>query len=98
MSESGENDQAPIFCQRCQRELVRGDGSFYVVRIEAFADPTPPHFTEEDLARDPRAEMDRLLDEMRHLSEQEAMDQVYRTLTIYLCRPCYCQWIENPAG
>ncbi len=91
-------DHWPIFCSRCHAELAPGEGRFYVVRIEAFADPTPPQFTEDDLHRDPRAEIDRLLAELRDLSAQEAMDQVYRRLTLYLCVPCYRRWIENPAG
>jgi hypothetical protein len=86
------------FCDRCHGELTPGRGSFYVVRIEAFADPTPPEFTEEDLWRDPREEIDRLLAQLRDLSEQDAMHQVYRRTTIYLCTACYRQWIENPAG
>ena len=90
-------DHWPIFCSRCRVELAPGEGRFYVVRIEAFADPTPPQFTEDDLRRDTRAEMERLLAELRELSAQEAMDQVYRRMTIYLCVPCYRQWIENPA-
>jgi len=98
MSEPNGIDRWPIFCRRCRVELTPGHGSFYVVRIEAFADPTPPRFTEEDLQRDTRAEIDRLLSQLQDLSEQEAMDQVYRRMTIYLCAPCYRQWIENPAG
>ena len=98
MSEPNGIDHWPIFCERCRVELRPGEGSFYVVRIEAFADPTPPQFTEEDLQRDTRTEIDRLLAQLGDLSEQEAMDQVYRRMTIYLCGPCYRQWIEKPAG
>ena len=74
------------------------EGTFYVVHIEAFADPSPPEFSEEDLGRDVKAQIDRLVSEMRDVSGQEAMDQVYRRLTLYLCGPCYRQWIENPTG
>ena len=98
MSGPEENHDWPVFCNRCTRELRPGSGDFYVVRIEAVADPTPPEFSEEDLQRDPRAEIDELLARLRHLSEQEAMDQVYRRLTIYLCTPCYRKWIEDPTG
>jgi hypothetical protein len=98
MSEPNGSDDWPIFCSRCRVELTPGEGNFYVVRIEAFADPTPPEFTAEDLNRDTEAEIDRLLAQLQHVSEQEAMDQVYRQLTIYLCAPCYRQWIENPTG
>jgi hypothetical protein len=87
-----------LVCSRCAAELQPGSGDFYVVRIEAFADPTPPTFTEEDLRRDPRAEIERLIEALRGMSGQEALDQVYRKMTIYLCGPCYRRWIENPTG
>jgi hypothetical protein len=32
------------------------------------------------------------------VSGQEAMDQVYRRVTVYLCGPCYRRWIENPVA
>ena len=87
-----------LLCHRCGVELVPGKGNFYVIRIEAFADPTPADITAEDLERDWRVEMQRLIDQMRENSEQELMDQVYRRLFIHLCRPCYDKWIESPAG
>jgi len=88
----------PLVCHKCGTELAPGEAQFYVVRIEAFADPTGPNITEEDLRRDIRGEIDRLLEAMSDLSEQEAMDQVYRKMTIYLCNTCYRDWIENPTG
>ncbi len=89
-------NELPLLCHRCGAELEPGKGEFYVVRIEAFADPTPPNITAEDLRRDIPAEIERLLASMRDLSEQEAMDQVYRKLTLYLCTACYRRWIEHP--
>ena len=90
--------QSPLFCDRCSREIHPGRGDLYVVRIEAIADPTPPEFTLEDLERDHREEFARLCESLQHLSEREALEQVYRRLTIFLCNACYAQWIENPAG
>jgi hypothetical protein len=90
--------ESPLFCHRCAAELEPGRGQFYVVRIEAFADPTPPTITQEDLQRDIAGEINRLIEAMSHLSDQEAMDQVYRKMTIFLCSACYQQWIENPTG
>ena len=87
-----------LLCHRCGATLTPGRGDFYVVRIEAFADPTPPHVTAEELASDRGEEMRRLLEQMRDLTEQELMDQVYRRLVIHLCGPCYRKWIEDPAG
>lgn len=89
---------SPLFCDRCACELEPGRGKFYVVRIEAFADPTPPSLTQEDLERDIADEMDRLVDALGDLSPQEALDQVHRRMTLHLCNACYQRWIEDPAG
>lgn len=88
-----------LLCHNCGTGLTPGQGDFYVVRIEALADPTPPHMSSEDLEKtDFDAEYRRLIDAMRDMSEQELLNQVYRTLTIHLCRRCYLAWIENPTG
>ena len=89
-------ESAPVFCDRCGTELRPGTGNFYVVKIEAVADPAPPTMPEPDI--DLRQEIERLLARMRELSEQEAMDQVYRRVVLYLCRTCYSDWIEKPVG
>jgi hypothetical protein len=91
-------DEVPLFCDRCSVELTPGQGTFYVVRIEAFADPTPPLLDEPALARDPRREIRRLLASLADLSEQEILDQIHRRLVLYLCNDCYCFWIERPTG
>lgn len=88
----------PLFCARCAMELTPGRGNFYVVRIEAVADPSPPLITEEDLQRDHREEIAQLAKEAREFSERELLDQVYRRLTLHLCGRCFTDWIENPAG
>lgn len=91
-------DDVPLWCDRCQRELHPGKGDYYLVRIEAFADPSPPSFSAEDLHRDVRHEIRSLLEELRSYSPQELMEQVYRRVILYLCTNCYRQWIENPLG
>ena len=91
-------DDSPLFCDRCSTRLVPGKGNFFVVHIEAVADPSPPDIDEEELDKDLRREIGDLVEEMRGLSQQELMDQVYRRVTIYLCLSCYAKWIENPAG
>ena len=90
--------ETPLFCNRCGAELRPGSGDFHVVRIEAFADPSPPDLSLEESAADAKRRMQELIEQLNHTSEQELMDQVYRRLTIYLCNPCYRLWIENPAG
>ncbi len=54
----------------------------------------PSLFTDEDT----RKQIEGLMEPMRDLSPQEAMDQVYRRLSFYLCWPCCRRWIENPTG
>jgi hypothetical protein len=88
-----------LLCHRCGADLTPGKGDFYVVRIEAFADPTPPTLSLEEFSRlDPGAEIDRIIEETAGMSERQLMDGVYRKLVIHLCGPCYRLWIENPAG
>ena len=94
-----DSEEAHLFCHRCGAVLKPGRGNFYIVRIEAFADPTPPTFSVEDLAAtDPSAEIDRLIEQMEGMTEQELLDQVHRRLTIHFCGACYNEWIEDPAG
>ena len=92
-----ETQSWPIVCHRCGTQLTQGEGSFYVVRIEAFADPTPPPLDERPLA-EISAEINELIERMSHFSQQELMDQVYRRLNLLLCTPCYEHWIDNPTG
>jgi hypothetical protein len=87
----------PLWCARCTTALQPGSGNFFQVTIEAVADPTPPNVSAEDPAR-LRENIEQLIRQMGDLSAQEALDQVYRRLTIYLCGPCFRQWIENPAA
>jgi len=88
----------PLICHRCSAELRPGRGEHWVVRIEAVADPNPPVIDEDDLRRDIEAEIARLAKALENLSEQEAMDQVRRRMTIVMCNTCFREWIENPAG
>jgi RNase P subunit RPR2 len=93
-----EDDIAPLICARCTRELQPGKETSYRIMIEAVADPTPAEISKEELEGDLRQRIERLIRAMGDLSEREAMDQVYRRLTLYLCAACYRIWIENPAG
>ena len=81
----------PQVCHHCGRTLELGSGSFFVVRIEATADPSPPR---DDIDTDgPTAS--ELLAEMREMSERELMDDVHQRFELRLCRPCYRSWSER---
>jgi hypothetical protein len=93
-----EDSEAVFFCDRCGAILRPGTGNFYQIRIEAVADPTPPVVSAEDEPAQLRRGIEQLLAQMEELSAQEAMDQVYRRVMLYLCIPCCRLWIENPTG
>jgi hypothetical protein len=92
------SDDAPLLCSRCLKSLLPGRGEFYVVQIEAIADPSPPEISPSDLARDYKADWRAIVAALADTSPQEALDQVYRRMVIHLCNACYAEWIENPAG
>jgi hypothetical protein len=87
-----------VICHRCGAILTPGDGNFYVVRIEALADPSPPRDDPADSAADLAAEWEQIVDVVRELSAQELMDQVYRRVMLHLCNNCYRRWIEDPTA
>ena len=92
------DEDSPIFCARCAKELNAGRGEFYVVEIDAKADPTPPILDDVDMERDFESEINAVVAELHKLSAREAMDQVHRRLTVHFCLVCFADWIENPAG
>jgi hypothetical protein len=92
------NPAVPLACTRCGATLRPGSGSFYWITIEAVADSAPPAISAEDLAADVRAQIEDVLARLEGVSEEEAMNQVYRRLTLHLCGRCYRPWIENPTG
>lgn len=87
-----EQDQQPICCSRCSTEVTPGRGEFYIVEIEAKADPTPPVLDDDYLQRDYKSEINALVAELENLEPES------RKLTINLCVACYSAWMDNPAG
>lgn len=95
---AAEAENVALLCHRCGAILTPSAGTFYIVRIEAFADPSPRVLAEGMTRRELADEIDELIRQIGDQPEQTLMDQVYRRLTILLCWPCYRVWIENPAG
>ena len=87
-----------LHCTRCSKEVHPGRGDYYLVRIDAVADPQPPIITQEDLDQDVGAEIERLIRRMKSMSEQQLERQVFRQKVIYLCGRCFNHWIENPVS
>jgi hypothetical protein len=78
-------DPSTLCCNRCAKTIHPGRGDYYLVRIEAIADPAPPGFTQEDLAIDFDQEFKKLVEQTRQLTARQAMDQVYRRVVLNLC-------------
>ena len=85
-----------LHCKRCSNEVHPCRGDYYLVRIDAVADPQPPIITQEDLDQDVGPEIERLIRLMKSMSEQQLERQVFRQKAIYLCVPCFNRWIESP--
>jgi RNase P subunit RPR2 len=92
------DSNVPIFCRRCSAPLTPGEGNFYVIAVEAFADPSPPRLTQESLATDQRQVLRELMAQMEHFSERELLETVHRKMNFFLCAACYRRWIEDPTG
>ncbi len=91
--------ESALFCARCSAELTPGDGTYFVVKIEAVADPNGPVVTSElPSSKEIRRQIKKLIAQLEDVSAQEAMHQVQRRLTMHLCGKCFGSWIENPAG
>jgi hypothetical protein len=79
--------------------LASGQAEYYIVRIEAVADPTSPRIHSKDQDIDEiRRQISALFERLKDHSEQQAIDQVFRTVTLTLCNACYSRWIENPTN
>ena len=96
MADGAHNEANELICHSCSSLLTCGEGSFYVVKIEAFADPSPPRLDTNKPGKYLSTEINELIEQMSDMSEQELLDQVYRRLVLLMCRPCYDLWIEDP--
>jgi hypothetical protein len=86
-----------VSCDLCGHELAAP--SSYVVRIDAFADPSMPAMTSELIAQTNfDAELDSLLEQMKALSAEELQDQVHRRMEFRLCPACHRKFLANPLG
>ncbi len=85
-----------LTCDICKCGLLIDSDVRYEVKIEVKCAYDPMEITDEDLARDSAAEMKRLMEQMKGMTEQEAMDQVYRAFRFDLCPRCQRAYITDP--
>ena len=84
-------------CELCGRAIP--PHQHYVVRIDVFADPSLPELSAEEVAKlNFDQELKKLVEEMKHMSEEELQDQVHRRFEYKICRPCQVKFLANPLG
>jgi hypothetical protein len=84
-------------CELCGRAIP--PHAHYVVRIDVFADPSLPELSAEEVAKSNfDEELKKLVEEMKHMSEEELQDQVHRRFEYRICRPCQVKFLANPLG
>lgn len=82
-------------CDRCGQPIE--DGALrYEARIQVFAAYDPLDITFEDLSLDHSAEIRRILEECKDVSEEELMKDVYVELHFDLCCTCQRAYLKNP--
>ena len=87
-------------CASCGRAIPPEDLT-YRLRVDLFADPTPPSIGDEDLVADNREEWDRLIAAMSAMSDSQAeeeRDKVFERYEFTLCAECRRQYHEQLAG
>ena len=82
-------------CDRCGRPIEKGQLR-YTAKIEVFAAADPLEITLDDLLRDSRREMDALLEQCEHLTEEQLMRDVYVKFEFDLCRSCQKSYVTDP--
>ena len=82
-------------CDNCGRELLTQGEVRYEVSIEVMAAYDPLEVSAEDLEKDYRAEIAKLLRQLEGLSTTEAQNQVYRVFDFDLCLTCQRRYIRS---
>jgi hypothetical protein len=86
-----------LTCDRCGNGLLLDAPVRYEVRIEVKSAYDPLEITSEDLS-DASKKLREAVDAVRGLTEQEAMDEVYKEFRFDLCRTCQKQFLKAPLG
>lgn len=75
------------FCDKCGMEICQ-PSTRYTLNLELFAARENLFFTEADLKKDHRAEMDELIRQMEKMDSDELNDEVYVKYEFDLCGSC----------
>jgi len=82
-------------CDRCGQPVEEGSLR-YEAKIQVYAAYDPLEITFEDLSRDYTAEINRLLQECKGLTEKDLMRDVYMDFRFDLCPACQKIYVKDP--
>ena len=72
---------------------------FYIVRMDVFAEPSMPSVSGDELDEmDLELTIDRLIEQMKHMSPDDLQDQVHRRFEFRICLECQKKLLNNPLG
>ncbi len=83
-------------CDICGQVLLGRSDIRYEVRIEVKAAFDPLEMRDEDLGRDIRGEIAKVLQQLEGISEEEAQNEVYRQFEFDLCAACQKKYLKDP--
>jgi len=82
-------------CDRCGQPIE--DGTLrYEARIQVFAAYDPLEISFDDLTQDHSAEIAKIVEQCKDLTEEDLMRDVYLDFHFDLCRPCQRAYIKDP--
>ena len=82
-------------CDRCGQPLEKGQLR-YTVKIQVFAAYDELEVSGKDLLKSHKAEIQRLIEQTSHMTEEELMREVYVELRFDLCRECQREYLKQP--
>ena len=84
-----------FICDRCGQPMDKGQLR-YMAKIQVFAAYDPLEISFDDLTKDTKAEIRKLLKQMEGKTEEELTREVYAAFEFDLCPACQRQYIKDP--
>ena len=82
-------------CDRCGQPLEKGQLR-YTVKIQVFAAYDELEVSGKDLLKSHKQEIQDLIEQTRHMTEEELMREVYVEMQFDLCRNCQREYLKQP--
>ena len=87
-----------ISCDMCGQGLLINSDVRYEVKIVVKAAYDPMDISKEDLEKDIEKEIEATIKRLENISEQEAMEQVFKAFMFDLCPACQKKFLSDPLG